>query len=50
LHGDDGPNFLRLDVISTGLQQSAACQVAMTVLIRGSVMKQITWKCKCFVV
>jgi hypothetical protein len=42
LCGDDGPNFKGLDGISTGLQQSAACQVAVTVLIMGIVMKYST--------
>jgi hypothetical protein len=39
LHGDDGPNFVGLDGISSGLQQIAACQVTVTVLIMGSVLK-----------
>ena len=39
LHGDDGPNFMGLDGISSGLQQIAACQVTVIVLIMGSVMK-----------
>jgi hypothetical protein len=39
LHGDDGPNFMGSDGISSSLQQGVACQVAVTVLIMGSVMK-----------
>jgi len=39
LYGDDSPNFMGLDGISSGLQQSASCQVAVIVLIMGSVMK-----------
>ena len=39
LYGDDGPNFMGLDGISSGLQQGAACQVAVTGLTMGCVMK-----------
>jgi len=38
LHGDDGPNFMGLDGISSGLQHSAGCKVTVAVVIMGSVV------------